>query len=257
MSASSCRKSPSRRPLARSGATIAIGLGIAYALAAAPAMADTQVRGNPQAASVQAQNATVEEILVALSNEFNVQFRSSADLNKRLTGTYEGSLQQVVSHVLKGYDFVVKSGTGGVEITLLGAGKSTKVIGGAAAAKSERRPDTGTSSAGTFGAAAGTVLPVPVATSDGPTPVIKIAEGPAPVPMPVMPSSGPAPVPVPRIGMGLLPAPAPPTPGAAPTPVPPMPSASSVLPPGSVSAAPAMTPSPSAASPPVPPPPAD
>ena len=45
--------------------------------------------GNPgsrhtDALSVEAQNASVEEILVALSNAFDVEFRSSADLESGL-----------------------------------------------------------------------------------------------------------------------------------------------------------------------------
>jgi hypothetical protein len=46
-----------------------------------------------------------KETLVTLSNAFNVHYRSSTDLRKRLTGTYEGSLQKVVAQVLNGYDF--------------------------------------------------------------------------------------------------------------------------------------------------------
>jgi hypothetical protein len=106
-----------------SASPAAIALGIALAIAPTWARAEIQVRGTPQAVVVEVQNATVEEILVALTDTFNVQLRSAADLDKRLTGTYEGTLQQAVSHILKGYDFVVKSDQSALEITLLGAGK--------------------------------------------------------------------------------------------------------------------------------------
>jgi hypothetical protein len=109
--------------------TTRVALGIALAIAPTRARAETQVRGTPQAAVVEAQNATVGEILAALSDTFKVQFRSAANLDKRLSGTYAGTLEQVVSHILKGYDFVVKSGPAGLEITLLGAGKPTPVFG--------------------------------------------------------------------------------------------------------------------------------
>ena len=59
--------------------------------------AEAQVRGNPNAVSVEAKDATVEEILLALADAFDVHFRSSANLEKRLTGTYEGTLQQVLT----------------------------------------------------------------------------------------------------------------------------------------------------------------
>jgi hypothetical protein len=60
-----------------------------------------------------------KETLVTLSNAFNVHYRSSTDLRKRLTGTYQGSLQKVVTQVLNGYDFFVGTGERRIEITLL------------------------------------------------------------------------------------------------------------------------------------------
>ena len=101
----------------------AIVLGVGLAVAPTLTFGETRVRGNPNAVSVEVKDASVKEILVALTNTFDVHFRSSANLEKKLTGTYEGTLQQVVTHVLSGYNFVVKSGERGIEITLLGSGK--------------------------------------------------------------------------------------------------------------------------------------
>jgi hypothetical protein len=109
-----------------SSAPTAIAL-VALTIAPSLALAETQVRGKPDAVSVEAQNSSIEEILVALSNSFDVRFRSSAKLEKRLTGTYHGSLQQVMTQILRGYDFFVKSGENGLEITLLGLGKTFAV----------------------------------------------------------------------------------------------------------------------------------
>jgi hypothetical protein len=112
------------------GASLAvIAFGLALAIAPTWARAETQVHGTPGAVVVEVQDATVEEVLVALTNTFKVQLRSAANLNKRLTGTYEGTLQQAVSRILKGYDFVVKSDQSGLEITLLGAGNPQAVVG--------------------------------------------------------------------------------------------------------------------------------
>jgi hypothetical protein len=206
----------------------AIALGIALAIAPTWARAETQVHGTPQAVVVEAQNATVEEILVALTDTFKVQFKSAANLDKRLTGTYQGTLQQAVSHVLKGYDFVVRSGQAGLEITLLGAGKPVAVVGTRPAAKvGEAAPVAGPIPNLT---ANGADHPIPMPTAGGPTPPIKVAQGPAPVPTPPAPGTT-APSPVPQVGSGPAPAPMPPQPGAAPTPVPPLPTASSAAPP--------------------------
>jgi hypothetical protein len=210
-------------------APAAIALGIALAIAPTWARAETQVRGTPQAVVVEAQNATVEEILGALTDTFKVHFRSAASLDKRLTGTYEGTLQQAVSHILKGYDFVVKSGPAGLEITLLGSGKPVAVVGARPATKSAEAAPVAASQPTPAATADNGDHPVPMPSSGGPTPPIRVAQGPAPVPTPPAPGTT-APNPVPQVGSGPAPSPTPPQPGAAPTPVPPLPIASSAVP---------------------------
>jgi hypothetical protein len=197
----------------------AIALGITLAIAPTWARAETQVRGTPQAVVVEAQNATVQEILIALSDTFEVQFRSAANLDKRLTGTYEGTLQQAVSRVLKGYDFVMKSGRSGLEITLLGAGKPVAVVEARSVKKSAELTSTTTNAD----------PDVPQPRSDGPTPPIKVAQGPGPVPTPAPP--GAAPFPVPQVGSSRAPMPIPAVSAASPTSSPPVPSSSPTVPP--------------------------
>jgi hypothetical protein len=203
-------------------APAAIGLGIVLAIAPTWACAEIQVRGTPQAVVVEAQNATVEEILVSLTDAFKVEFRSAANLDKRLTGTYQGTLQEAVSHILKGYDFVTKSGQAGLEITLLGAGKPVAVLGTRPATKSA---DAAPAALPTASATADNHL-VPMPGSGGPTPQIKVAQG-GPVPTPHPSSAGAGPVPMPQTGPGHAPMPMPPQPGASPTPALPVPTASS------------------------------
>ncbi len=229
----------------------AIALGVALAIAPTWARAETQVHGTPQAVVVEAQNATIEEILVALTDTFKVQFKSAANLDKRLTGTYQGTLQQAVSHILKGYDFVVKSGQAGLEITLLGAGKPVAVVGA--------RPATKVAEA----APAAALQPTPTATRAVRT-----------IPSRCRPPADRRPrsrlrrdrprfrrrrpghdgaSPVPQVGSGPAPSPMPPQPGAAPTPVPPLPTASSAAPPPTAIPSTVAPPAPTSAPAPSPP----
>jgi hypothetical protein len=229
----------------------AIALGIALAIAPTWARAETQVHGTPQAVVVEAENATVEEILVALTDTFNAQFRSAANLGKRLTGTYEGTLQQAVSHILRGYDFVMKSGPSGLEITLVGAGKPVAVLGTRPATK----PAEGTAAAAPPPDATADNAGHPVPGAGGSAPRIRVVEGPVPALTP--PASGAAPGPVPQVGSGPGPTPMPPLSGAGPMPVPPIPTASSATPPvpsGMTVGPPtsATAPSPPAGTPPLP-----
>jgi hypothetical protein len=99
----------------------AIMLGVALAAAPAAALADAQVRGSPEAVTIEARNTSVEEILKALSGTFDLHYRSSANLQMRVSGNYEGSLQRVMRRILDGYSYFVKSGDGRIDITVLDA----------------------------------------------------------------------------------------------------------------------------------------
>jgi hypothetical protein len=221
----SFKRTAPRKPanLSAAAAPAAIALGVALAVAPTWTYAEIQVRGTPQAVVVEAQNATVEEILVALTDQFKVQFRSAANLDKRLTGTYEGTLAKAVTRILKGYDFLMKSGPSGLEITLLGAGKPLAVAGTRAEPKSAELAAAAVPMPTTM---AGAGLPVPMATSGGPMPEIRVAQGPTPIPTPA--SSGAAPFPVQQIGSsGQAPTPGLPQPGG--TPMPSLPAGSSAI----------------------------
>src|SRR5262245_32577714 len=97
-------------------------MALAATLAVAPTslLAEAQVQGSPEAVRIETQNSSIEEVLAALGNAFDLRYRSSAKLAKQLSGTYEGSLQRVVARVLEGYDFVLRNNKGKIEITVLG-----------------------------------------------------------------------------------------------------------------------------------------
>jgi hypothetical protein len=189
-----------------------IALGFASAIASTAVLADVQVRGNPGAVDVVAQNASIEEILINLSSAFDVKLRSSANLEKQLTGTYRGSLQQVLTRVLDGYDFILKSEKGGAAITVLGSGKAVDVLGASPASGSaKRRADAAAESAALTGPMPTTTVgegprPRPSASA-GPVPTTNLGEGPRLVasaaagPMPItMPGEGPLPGPLASTG---------------------------------------------------------
>jgi hypothetical protein len=107
-------------------------LGVALAAAPTAALADAQVRGSPEAVTIEARNTSVEEILKALSGTFDVHYRSAANLQMRVTGNYEGSLQRVMKRILDGYSYFVKSGDGRIDITVLDAPRTAPASGAAA-----------------------------------------------------------------------------------------------------------------------------
>jgi hypothetical protein len=125
---------------------------------------------------------------------------SSANLDKRLTGTHEGTLQQAVSRILKGYDFVVKSGAAGLDITVLGAGEPVAVVGAQSTQVAAATAPTNMTQPAT--AAGSADRPMPVPGSGGTAPPINVVQAPFPVPTPPAPDAT-GPRPVPQIGSGL------------------------------------------------------
>ena len=73
------------------------------------AQAEVRVGGAPANVQLEARDASVAEVLDRLNQAFGLQYRSTASLDRRITGNYAGSLQHVVRRVLEGLDYVVKT----------------------------------------------------------------------------------------------------------------------------------------------------
>jgi hypothetical protein len=243
------------------GARAAIVLGVALAMAPTSVLADVHVAGSPEAVSIDAQNTSIKEILAALGNAFDVHYQSSANLDKQLTGTYEGSLRWVVTRLLEGYNFIIRTNQGRIEVTVLGTQNGPQTVEAPAKNVALNAPVSPGATAQTPAQAAQShqptsssisrAAPPPPAISStssrvaeqllpgsaddasssalGPTPPFKVAEGPSP-PTPVLSESSAA-GPVPRPATGSMPQPTP-TPGAtgANGPELPMPTANSAFP---------------------------
>lgn len=95
-------------------------LAAALAMVTAPVSAAARVSGSTEAVTVEAQGSSIQEILALLNRDFNLQYRVPVDLNGRVTGTYKGSLAQVVRRLLDGRNFVLESNPGGLAVTVFG-----------------------------------------------------------------------------------------------------------------------------------------
>jgi hypothetical protein len=171
-----------------------------------------QVRGSPEAVTIEARDTSVEDVLDALSRAFDMDYQSSIDLDKPLYGTYVGPLSQVLTRILQGYNFVLKTDNSRVVVTVVGTLNSL-----AANPSPPGLPASG-------------APPAPAPEPAAPAPVLQQSAAPAPVPQqsgapvpaPVPQQSGaPAPAPVPQQSGAPVPAPVPQQSGApAPAPVP-------------------------------------
>ena len=91
---------------------------IIWSLLASGARAEIHISGSEAAVVVQAQNSSLSEIIDALSSTLNVQIRYSPTVNPAITGTYSGSLRQVISRMLAGHDYVLSSSGDRIAIIL-------------------------------------------------------------------------------------------------------------------------------------------
>jgi hypothetical protein len=94
------------------GAHVYVGSPIAHA--------EVTVEGDAQAVRIEAREASVEEVLAALVKAFDLRIRSAAALDRRISGTYQGSLDSVISRVLNGYDYVVKHAPVSMNVVIVG-----------------------------------------------------------------------------------------------------------------------------------------
>jgi hypothetical protein len=69
---------------------------------------------------VDASSATVAEILTALGETGDLHYRSSVDLGRTVSGTYKGTLRQVVSRLLEGYNFTLRVSDNRIEAVIIG-----------------------------------------------------------------------------------------------------------------------------------------
>ncbi len=99
------------------------GLALAAALACGPATlarAEVHVEGSPAAVRVTTDRAAISDVLAAIAKDFNVSYRTSIPLDAAADATYAGTVGQVISHLLAGYNYVVRRDGEATEIVVYG-----------------------------------------------------------------------------------------------------------------------------------------
>jgi len=66
-----------------------------------------------------AEDASIDEVLAALSAKCNLTYSSEPELDRIVVGSYSGTLQQVVGRILEGYDYVVNVSVERIELKVL------------------------------------------------------------------------------------------------------------------------------------------
>ncbi|HLN37812.1 MAG TPA: hypothetical protein VK337_08530 [Xanthobacteraceae bacterium] len=102
---------------------------LVWGLSCGRSAADVHVSGTQNRFVLQTQDATIREILAALSSAFDLDVKLKGDSARKFTGAYSGSLRQVLSRLLTGEDYILRSASDGMSIILLGASTADSVIG--------------------------------------------------------------------------------------------------------------------------------
>ena len=103
-----------------------------------PASAATEVRGQPDQMQLRAENASIKEVLDALSATFKLTYKLPPRIGREVSGLYSGTLHQVLARVIDGNDYIVKVLDNGIEVVVLGtSGAATVATSGHAVARSE------------------------------------------------------------------------------------------------------------------------
>jgi hypothetical protein len=82
--------------------------------------AEVRVQGDLTDLRVTARGDALSDVLLAFENPFHVKFRTAVPLNVEINGAYSGSLPQVVSRLLDGYNYVIKRDQDLTEIIIFG-----------------------------------------------------------------------------------------------------------------------------------------
>jgi hypothetical protein len=93
-----------------------------------PARAEVQVTGVVDAVRLEARDASLEQVFGALCSVYNLRYRMGFSrtplvLKDSINGIYQGPLWNVVSHLLQGYDFVIVTSAGNIDVKVYGASK--------------------------------------------------------------------------------------------------------------------------------------
>ena len=148
-------------PIVRSYLPSAAALLIAFAYSSLPVRAAVEVQGEDMSVQIVADNAKISEVLSALATSLKgFSWKEIDNLDGAISGTYKGSVEDVLGRVLRGFDYVIKTQETTIEIVVIGRSRSAPAA----------------------------VAPVLRAIAPPPTPPVSAAV--APVPTPVAPIPG-------------------------------------------------------------------
>jgi hypothetical protein len=120
-----------RSPAAAAVRTAVVAV-LAIALWPAAALCEVSVRGTAAAARIDARQAPLSEVLTTLGTSFQVRHDTLISLDDVIvSGTYSGTLEEVLRRVLNGLNYVIETREGTVEVIIVGRTGAVSATGNA------------------------------------------------------------------------------------------------------------------------------
>jgi len=106
----------------------------------APAAASTDIQGPAEDLQLRLENASVREVLNALSGKFKLTYSLPANIGRQLTGRYSGTLNQVLARILDGNDYIVEVSDDAIKIVVWSGKSAPSAAAAVSASKEDQRP---------------------------------------------------------------------------------------------------------------------
>src|SRR5689334_1715809 len=81
--------------------------------------AEARLTGTQTALTIEARDSSLREVLAALGEKFGLRLHNIAALDRRVDGTYAGSLQELLTRLLHGCDYVMRLDGVPIEVIVL------------------------------------------------------------------------------------------------------------------------------------------
>lgn len=99
---------------------LAVVVGISTCKAE-PAASVADIQGRLDDLQLRAENASVQQILDALSRKSKLTYSLPSNTARQVTGRYSGTINQILSRVLDGHDYIIEVSEDGLKISVLSA----------------------------------------------------------------------------------------------------------------------------------------
>ena len=99
---------------------LAMAALLTWCLSCGAGAAEVRLSGTQGRVVLETHDATIEEILTALRSTFDLEVKLEGATARKFTGVYTGSARHVLSRLLMGEDYVLRSDSDGIGIRLLG-----------------------------------------------------------------------------------------------------------------------------------------